>query len=106
MKSLNFTKYYSSEFDNHFLEFMKKYDDAYSTNNYSQAVRWLGHYDFEAIYYFLKPTHSEVKLPFSIQEFVNMSNAQIAVYQSICLKRLELEAEKKNLFNELNLLFK
>ena len=105
MKNLNFAKFYNSDFQSHFLEFMKKYDEAYSTNNYSQAVWWLGHYDFEAIYYFLKPTSSELNFPFSIQEFVNMSNTQIAVYQHICSKRLELEAQKKNLFDELNLLF-
>lgn len=106
MKNLGFTKFYNSEFGSHFLEFIKKYDSAYSTDCYSQAVKWLGHYDFEAIYYFLNPTPSDLKLPFSIQEFVKLSDSQIAVYQDICSKRLELDVERKNLFEELNSLFK
>ena len=55
MKSLDLTKFYASNFYEHFFELVKKYDGIFSTNYYAEATTWIANYNFDAIYNFLEP---------------------------------------------------
>ncbi len=95
MNHLNLKEFYDSDFKAQFLEFTKRYDEVYSDNYYNQAVMWLANYNFDEIYKFLAPT--ELKIPFNIKEFIDMSSLQLIIYQDICSKMIQLEDEKQSL---------
>lgn len=104
MKSLDLTKFYASNFYEHFFELVKKYDGIFSTNYYAEATTWIANYNFDAIYNFLENTiPNHFALPFTFNEFIDMTNIELAAYQHICSKNLqEFIIERENLYSEID----
>lgn len=104
MKSLDLSKFYASEFCDHFFKLVEKYDCVFSTNHCFEATKWLASYDFDSIYNFLENTiPSQFSLPFTFNEFIDMSSIELAAYQHICSKNLqEFIDEREILYSEID----
>lgn len=104
-KKLNIKKLLKSDFIDRFLDFVEAYDEAFDKNVFDTVVdKWLdyGKEEYDCIKYFLATSPLEYSLPFSIEDFVNMTLDDFVLYQEKCAKICALLDEKKALYEEIN----
>lgn len=103
MKNLNVKKLLKSDFIDRFLDFVEAYDEVFDKNVFDTVVdKWLdyGKEEYDCIKYFLMTSRSEYSLPFSIEDFINMTLNDFVTCQEKCAKICALLDEKRALYEE------
>lgn len=100
---LNVQKLLESDFINRYLGFVESYDKIHGTHFFDIVSEWFEKKEYANIcYLFSIPLYPSYPLPFTMQEFIFMDPAKIAIYKEMCMKICALKDEKKALFQEFN----
>lgn len=104
-KKLNKQKLSKSDFICRFLDFTVTYDVVFNKDVFDTATKeWLKYdnEDYECVKYFLMTSSQEYSLPFSMEDFINMTLDDFVAYQEKCSIICALLDEKRALYEEFN----
>ncbi len=90
-----------SDFLSRFLDFMDRYEKFRNVTHNSITDCWVEHHNYEYILHYLKPSPTDESIPFTLTDFVCMSNSEITFWQDYCIKLKYLLDEKKSLYETL-----
>ncbi len=84
-----------------FLDFVKKYDEAFGKDSFSSAEKWVSEKDYTSIKYFLKPNAIESVFSISYPELATMTVSTFADVQIRAQRIVPVLEEQKSLYEEL-----
>lgn len=87
-KNLNIERLLESDIIDRFLGFVKDYNKVFNKNVFDSVENWLAYHkeEYDNIKYFLMTSPQQYALPFRIEDFINMTLDDSALYQEKCTK--------------------